>query len=98
MLSSEYKFLTICLKTYILRTTCRLEQIAQKIGQNSLSFMRKNSAKVRKKNFAQKILPFRGNPRSNGPTYKSELEPYTFYPGNSLLGGGVGGVPKHGPL
>ena len=41
---------------------------AKRIAQNSLRFMRKNSAKVRKKklrensaNFAQKILPFRGN-------------------------------------
>ena len=83
MLSLEYKFLTICLKNYILRKFSQKNcakpkfrlirnfrkkhfqfcaQIAQKIGQNSLSFMRKNSAKVRKKklrensaNFAQKI-------------------------------------------
>ena len=42
----------------------------RKTAQNSLRFMRKNSAKVREKknlrensaNFAQKIQPFRGNP------------------------------------
>jgi len=73
ILSLEYEFLTICLKSYILRKTCGFAQIAQKncaklkfrfmrntrkknisgfaqIAQNSLRFMRKNSAKVRKKN------------------------------------------------
>ena len=62
ILSLGYQFLTICLKSYILRKTCGFAQIAQKIAQNSLRFMRKNSTKVRKKNllensanFAQKI-------------------------------------------
>jgi len=55
------------------KNTTGFAQIAQKkvrkTAQNSLRFMRKNSAKVRKKNlrencanFAQKILSFRGNP------------------------------------
>ena len=46
-----------------------LRKLRKKIAQNSMRFMRKNSAKVRKKNllensanFAQKIQPFRGNP------------------------------------
>ena len=49
-----------------------LRKLRKKIVQNSLRFMGKNSAKVRKKylrensaNFAQKIQPFRGNPISN---------------------------------
>ena len=42
--------MTISPKSYILRNTCGFAQIAQKqLAQNSLRFMRKNSAKVRKK-------------------------------------------------
>ena len=83
ILSLEYQFLTICLKSYILRKTCGFAQIAQtklrktkisfhaqlshkiflvlrklrkKIAQNSLRFMRKNSAKVRKKKFLREKI------------------------------------------
>ena len=72
ILSLEYQFMTICLKSYILRKLAVLRKLrktkisfhaqlsqnifpvlrncAKKKAKNSLRFMRKNSAKVRKKN------------------------------------------------
>ena len=50
--------ISILSKSYILRKTCGFAQIAQKKAQNSLRFMRKNSAKVRKKNLREKSANF----------------------------------------
>jgi len=67
------------------KNTTGFAQIAQKkvrkTAQNSLRFMRKNSAKVRKKknmrencaNFAQKLWSFCGNPSRTLPSYSGGL-------------------------
>ena len=47
MLSLEYQFLTICLKSYILRKTCEFAQIAQKnLRKTKISFHSQLSQKI----------------------------------------------------